>query len=68
MAKKTRRISVVVAIELTSLYFYTDKKENDVGPARIRPEILDDVQVEDLVNEYLNSQANVSRFPNTCIG
>ena len=46
---------------MTFIWLYTDRKSNDGGDVRIRPEILDDVRVEDLVNEYLNSQENVSR-------
>jgi hypothetical protein len=38
-----------------------EKKGNDGGTVRIRPEVLDNGRVEDLVNEYLNSQDNVSR-------
>lgn len=39
--------------------YFSERKTDDGGAFRIRPEIIDDVRVEDLVNEFLNSQENV---------
>lgn len=46
---------------LSNIDYFSERRTDDGRTMRIRPEILEDVRVEDLVNEYLNSQENVRR-------